>query len=161
MLSTSIIKAKLFNLNFVWSVYIEMAVFKRFHSLTPLHHLGEPMLSMRWCHWCALGTSVYFRHLFGGRDPPPQKKELQSTQTADKLCTLNLFFDRDNELPVYYTNCLLMDNKHRKLLVIKQWKGCKLMPKMHQNIRLAAGLCQDPLWEFMRSPRCPGCNAGA
>ena len=26
-----------------------------------------------------------------------------------------------------------MDNKHRKLFVIKQSKGCKFMPKMHQN----------------------------
>jgi len=27
-----------------------------------------------------------------------------------------------------------MDNKHRKLFVIKQSKGCKFMPKMQQNM---------------------------
>jgi len=26
-----------------------------------------------------------------------------------------------------------MDNKHRKLFVVKQSKGCKFMPYMHQN----------------------------
>ena len=26
-----------------------------------------------------------------------------------------------------------MDNKHRKLFVIKRSKGCKFMPKMHQK----------------------------
>jgi len=26
-----------------------------------------------------------------------------------------------------------MDNKHRKLFVIEQSKGCKFMPKTHQN----------------------------
>jgi len=26
-----------------------------------------------------------------------------------------------------------MDNKHRKMLVIKQWEGRKFMPKMHKN----------------------------
>ena len=30
-------------------------------------------------------------------------------------------------------NFLLMDNKHRKLFVIKQSKWCKFKPKMHQN----------------------------
>jgi len=33
----------------------------------------------------------------------------------------------------YIMETFLMDNKHRKLFVIKQSKGCKLMPKMHQN----------------------------
>jgi len=28
---------------------------------------------------------------------------------------------------------LFTDNKHRKLFVIKQSKGCKFTPKMHQN----------------------------
>ena len=27
-----------------------------------------------------------------------------------------------------------MDNKQRKLFVIKQSKGCKVMPKMHSNM---------------------------
>ena len=35
-------------------------------------------------------------------------------------CVLCIFFSRDNELQTYHGNFLLMDNKHRKLFVIKQ-----------------------------------------
>jgi len=56
---------------------------------------------------------------------PPKK--------AGKLCALNLFFDQAIELPIYYGNYLLTDNKFRKLFITKQSKGCKFMPKMHQN----------------------------
>jgi len=66
------------------------------------------------------------------------------------LCALNLFFDRDKELQIYHGNFLLMDNKHRKLFVIKQTKGRKFMPKMHQNLS-AAGLHPDRIGEFMRT----------
>jgi len=55
-------------------------------------------------------------------------------QTPAKLCALNLFFGRGNELQICHGNILLMDNKHGKLFVIKQSKGCKFMPKMHQNM---------------------------
>jgi len=37
-----------------------------------------------------------------------------------------------------------MDNRHRKLFVIKQSKGCKCMPKMHQNTLDAAGCLRSP-----------------
>jgi len=37
------------------------------------------------------------------------------------------------EAQMYHRNFLLMDNKHRKMLVIKQSEGRKFMPKMHQN----------------------------
>jgi len=37
-----------------------------------------------------------------------------------------------------------MDNKHRKLFIIEQPKGCKFMPKC-TKIRLTAGLCPVPL----------------
>ena len=43
------------------------------------------------------------------------------------------FFGRGNELRTCRGNILLMDNKHRKLYVIKQWKGCKFISEMHQN----------------------------
>ena len=33
----------------------------------------------------------------------------------------------------YHRNFLLMDDKHRKLFVIKQSKGCKFVPKLHQH----------------------------
>jgi len=50
-------------------------------------------------------------------------------------------------------NFLLMDNKHRKLFVIKQSKGCKFVPKMHQNT------FGGPLVELMLSLR-PSRNGG-
>jgi len=68
------------------------------------------------------------------------------------------FFGRDNELQIYRGNWLLMDIKHQKLFVIKRSQGCKLMPKCTQ-MRLAAGLCQDPLGEIIRSPR-PAATVG-
>jgi len=48
-----------------------------------------------------------------------------------------------------------MDSKHRKLFVIKQSKGCKFMPKMHQKIRFGGAFCLDPLGELMHSPITP------
>ena len=67
------------------------------------------------------------------RAQSPPKKTYNSPTTAAKLCALNLFFGRDNELQIYHGNFLLLDNKHRKLFVIKQSKGGKFMPKTHQN----------------------------
>ena len=45
-----------------------------------------------------------------------------------------------------------MDNKHRKLFVVKQSEGCKCMPKIHLNMFGARAL---PLGEHMRSPSDP------
>ena len=50
-------------------------------------------------------------------------------QMAAKLCALNPFFGRDDELQIYHGNFLLMDNTHRKFFVIKQSKGCKIILK--------------------------------
>ena len=52
-----------------------------------------------------------------------------------------------------------MDNKHRKLVVMKQSKGCKFTPKCIK-IRLAAGLRADPLGELTRSSRPSSRNGG-
>ena len=65
----------------------------------------------------------------GGED----SLNLQLPPTAAKLCALNLFFRPDNELQICHGNFLLMDNKRRKLFVIRQSKGCKFLPKMRQN----------------------------
>ena len=55
-------------------------------------------------------------------------------QMTAKLCALNLFFfGRVSELKIYHRNFFVMDNKHRKLFVGKQSKGCTFMPKMHQH----------------------------
>ena len=55
----------------------------------------------------------------------------ESPQTAAKLCALNLFIGRNNELQlhVYHGNFLLMDNKHRSY----SSKGCTFSPKMHHQ----------------------------
>jgi len=64
---------------------------------------------------------------------PPPKKTYSSPKRLPN-CALNIFFGRDNELQIYHGIFLLIiDNKHRKLIVIKQSKRCKFMPKMHQN----------------------------
>jgi len=51
----------------------------------------------------------------------------------------------------YIRETFLTDNKHRKLLVIKQSKGANLYLKC-TTIRLAVGLRHDPLGELMRAP---------
>jgi len=84
---------------------------------------------------CKIMQRVCFQIFRAERIPPP-KKNLQSPQTAAQIVSsMNLFSSRDNDLQIYHGNFLLMDNKHRKLFVIKQSKGCKSVPKMHQNFR--------------------------
>ena len=51
-----------------------------------------------------------------------------------------------------------MDNKHRKLFVVKQSEGCRFMPKIHLNTFGGRAL---PLGEHMRSPlRSPSAAKG-
>jgi len=69
---------------------------------------------------------------FRGIRPHPKKLTIP-VQTAAKLGRLHLLFYRGNDLQMYNGNILLMDNKHRKLFVSKQSKGCEFVPKMHQN----------------------------
>ena len=45
-----------------------------------------------------------------------------------------------------------MDDKHKKLFVIKQSKGCNFMLKMHQNT-FGGRAPPGPAGELMRSPR--------
>ena len=89
----------------------------------------------------------------------PPKKLTIPPSTAAKLCALNLFFGRNSELQIHHGNFLLMDNKHRKLVVMKQSKGCKFTTKCIK-IRLAAGLRADPLGELTRSSRPSSRNGG-
>jgi len=97
-------------------------------------------------HQCLLLASFFG----GGGGFPPQKK-LQSPQTAAKLCVLNLFFGRDNELQICHGKFLLTDNKRRKLFVIKRSIGCKFMPKMHQNT-FGGRASRGPAGKLMQSP---------
>ena len=94
--------------------------------------------------------SVYSRHIFegGGGFPAPKKITISPQKTAAELCAINVLFGRDNELQIYRRNFLSVDNKHGKLFAIKQPKGWKFMPKMHQIIVGGRALA-----ELMRSPR--------
>ena len=46
---------------------------------------------------------------------------------------LLIFFGRGSELQMHQGNILWLNNKHMKLFVIKQSKGCKFTPRIHQN----------------------------
>jgi len=70
---------------------------------------------------------MFIPGIFWGGTPT---KKTYTPQTAAELCALNLFFGRDNKLQIYHGN-FLMDNKRRKKM--KQSKGCRFVPKMHQN----------------------------
>jgi len=89
----------------------------------------------------------------GGISP----KNLQFPQTVAKLCALNLFISQGSELQIHDGNILLMDNKHRKLFVIKQSKWCIFMPKMHQNT-FGGRAPSAPAGKLLRSPRHLSCN---
>jgi len=52
-----------------------------------------------------------------------------------------------------------MDNKYKKLSIVKPSKRCKLMPKMYQNT-LVSRAVPGPAGELKRSPRSPGNNDG-
>jgi len=84
--------------------------------------------------------SVYSR-LFGGGGSPPQKTYNSPPNGCQIMCSRSLFFGQDNELQIHHGNILLMDNKHRKLFVIKQ-SGANLYLKC-TKMRVAAGLRSD------------------
>ena len=84
-------------------------------------------------HTCC-AIAVFILGIFlGWGISPPQKKNSQFPPNGCQIVCSKSFLGRDNELQVYHGDFLLMDNKHRKLFVIKRSKGCKFMSKMHQN----------------------------
>jgi len=68
----------------------------------------------------------------GGAIPPPKKKTYKSPRRLPNS-VLKVFFQAGIEITNVSRKLFLMDNKHEKLFVTKQSKGCKFMPKMHQN----------------------------
>ena len=75
------------------------------------------------------GRSVFIAGIFWGRGSSPLSPKKLTIPPA-----LNLFSAGTcDESQIRHGNILLMDNKHRKLLVIKLPQGCKFMPKMHHN----------------------------
>jgi len=75
-------------------------------------------------------SSVYSRQFFfgGGGDSPPPKNYTIYFPIGCQIVCCKFFFGRGIELQTYHGN-VLMDNKHRKLFVNKQSKGCKFTPK--------------------------------
>ena len=52
-----------------------------------------------------------------------------------------------------------MDNKRRKLFVIKQSKGCEFMPEMRQN-KFGGWAPPGPPWGAYAHPQTPSRNGG-
>ena len=113
--------------------------------------LSAEDLGVAWS--CKNGLAVFIPGIFLFEGTPLIKAYNPPTAACQIVCSrLNLFFCRDNELQICHGNFLLMDNKHKKLFVIKQSKGCKYMSKMHQNTFGGR--------ELMRSPGSPSQNGG-
>jgi len=92
---------------------------------------------------CVLPTeqicTVYSSNVFGGDSHPPNKITIPTPKRLPNCVLWFVFFSTGTMSYKYHGNFLLLDNKHRKLFVIKQSEWCKFMPKMHQN-----ALSQDP-----------------
>jgi len=82
---------------------------------------------------CRLASccTLFIPGIFGA--VPPQKKLTIPPNGCRIVCSESFLFGRDNESQIYHGNFLLMDNKHWKLFVIKQSKGCRFMHKMYRN----------------------------
>jgi len=80
----------------------------------------------------ATAAIVYSKHLFWWEGYSPQNIPFHLPAGCQIVCSKS-FCGRGNESQIYHGNFLLMDSKHRKLFVIKQSKGCRFMPKMHQS----------------------------
>jgi len=89
-------------------------------------NLATPLSDMQMTQeQCLFQASFFFG---GGAIPPKKELTVSPTQTTTKLCAL-YFFRRDNELQIYLGNFILMDNKRRKLFIIKQSNGANLYLK--------------------------------
>jgi len=82
-------------------------------------------------------SSVYCStHLFRGMDSLAKKTyNFAPTQLngSQIVCSKSFFSVRTMKLQIYHGHFILTENKHIKLLVIKQSKEYIFMPKMHKN----------------------------
>ena len=89
---------------------------------------GKWPLNSRW-QWSVFIPGI----VFWGISPPQKKAYNSPPQTACKLCAPNLFSARQ-----WITNIAqelsFTGQLTQEIIVIKQSKGCKFMPKMHQNM---------------------------
>ena len=111
-------------------------------NLRVAHHWQMHETHSVGCRWQWVGP-VFIPRTFLG-DTHPQTYNFLPERMRN--CALYIFFSgRDDELQLCITqNSLLVDNKHRKLFVIQQPKGCKFMPKC-TKIHLTVGLHPDLL----------------
>ena len=99
-------------------------------------------------HW---DWSVFILGIsFWGGFPSP-KTYNSPPQTAARLCVLNLFYSRDNELQMYHSNFHLMDNNTGNYSPLSTQKFANLCLKC-SKIRSAARLCSDPLGSLCAPP---------
>ena len=77
------------------------------------------------------------------------------------VCSKSFFFIRCCELHIYHGNFLLMDNKRRILFIIKQSKGRRFLPRMHQNAFGGRAPSGPAGGGVMRSPRPSSCSEGS
>jgi len=102
-------------------------------SIVPAMYISEMSLDVPCPPHCLFQASFFPGK--GAINPP--KKLTTPPQTAAKLCALNLF--SAGEIIINISLKLSFNrNKHRKLFVIKQSKGCKLMQQ--SRLRLAVVL---------------------
>ena len=103
--------------------------------------------------------TVYSRHLLGGGDSPPPKKNLQFPQTAAKLCALNFFLRLGQSITNMSWKCHMSyvalffqwtvnTGNHSSLNNQEDADLCRKCIK----IRMAVGLCLDPLGSVCTSP---------
>jgi len=87
---------------------------------------------------------------WGGGNLPLPKLTLPPPNGCQIVCSKSFFsVGAMNCTEICHGNILLMDNKHRKLFVVKQSEGCRFMPKIHLNTFGGRAL---PLGEHTRSP---------
>ena len=91
----------------------------------------------------------------GGNFPSPKKLTIPRPQI---VCSKSFFRPGHAVSYRYIPETFFWWTIKTGIVVITQSKGCKFMPKITHQIRLAAGLCPHPLGELMCSPKLPSCN---
>jgi len=76
-------------------------------------------------------SAVFIRTF--GEGFPPQNLQFAPPNSCKTVCSVSFFRSRQRITNMHHGNFPSVDNKHRKLFVIKQSKGCEFMPKMHRN----------------------------
>ena len=107
----SVEKKKVANVNWVPGEFMEPCIQTSRGSNAAFHeHPRYGWLPRKIYHRSVIIPGIFL----GGLTIPPKN--------GCQIVCCNCFFGRDSELQIYHGDFLLMDNKHRKLFVIKQSK---------------------------------------